>query len=140
MAEIRVALTPRQKGPIYLAKANDFAATAEEALAAGRLDGALLCAVHAAISATDAVCVALDGRRSVEADHQRAADLLEDIGGRSDDIKERVRQLRGLLRMKNLVEYEARAVTPKEADDGVKRCRRLLEWAQAELVRAKLMA
>jgi hypothetical protein len=48
-------------------------------------------AVHAVISAADAVCVALSGRRSADPDPQRAADLLEEIGGKSKDIKGNVR-------------------------------------------------
>jgi hypothetical protein len=53
----------------------------------------MLNAVHAAISATDAVCVALAGRRSEDPDHQRAADLLQEIGGKSGDVTNSVKQV-----------------------------------------------
>lgn len=48
---------------------------ARAAAAAGRSDAAMLSAIHAAISAADAVTVALAGRRSADPDHQAVADL-----------------------------------------------------------------
>ena len=139
MPKIKVALTARDRAPTYLRKAREFCAAAAATALAGQSDAALLCAVHAAISASDAVTVALRGQRSMDPDHQRAADLLDDIVGTSTEGKAKVQQLRGLLAMKNLVEYEARAVSPKEAADGIKRCERLVAWAQAELSRANLI-
>ena len=62
-----------------------------------RHDACLLNAIHAAISAADAVTVVLAGRRSADPDHQRAADLLEEMGASTPASKERVRQLRALL-------------------------------------------
>ncbi|HZJ50148.1 MAG TPA: hypothetical protein VFF07_04680 [Actinomycetota bacterium] len=78
--------TPRSQARLYLAKANQFSAEATAALKGSRNDAAMLNAIHAVISATDAVCVALAGRRSADPDHQRAADLLQEIGGKSKDV------------------------------------------------------
>ncbi len=75
--------TPRSEARLYLAKAQQFCAEATAAINSSRNDAAMLNAVHAAISGADAVCVALAGRRSADPDHQRAADLLQEIGGRS---------------------------------------------------------
>jgi len=78
--------TPRSQARLYLAKANQFSAEATAALKGSRNDAAMLNAIHAVISATDAVCVALAGRRSADPDHQRASDLLQEIGGKSKDV------------------------------------------------------
>ncbi|MCA1708226.1 MAG: hypothetical protein LC808_35095, partial [Actinobacteria bacterium] len=78
--------TPRSEARLYLSKAQQFSAEAAAAMKGSRNDAAMLNAVHAAISATDAVCVALAGRRSADPDHQRAADLLQEIGGKSRDV------------------------------------------------------
>ncbi len=98
----------------------------------------MLNSIHAAISATDAVTVALSGRRSADPDHQRAADLLEEVGGRSESITPRVKQLRALLGKKNQVEYESRRGKASEAVDAVARALRFVEWAAEIVQRAKL--
>jgi hypothetical protein len=90
----------------------------------------MLCAIHAAISAADAFVVAAAGRRSADPDHMRAVDLLEQLArGSGGDIETRARQFRSLLQMKNVVEYEGRRATSKEAEDAVLRCERFVAWA-----------
>jgi hypothetical protein len=98
----------------------------------------MLNSIHAGISAVDAVTVALAGRRSTDPDHQRAADLLGDVGRSSESITERVKQLRALLGKKNRVEYESRRATAKEAADAVARAERLVQWAEEIVQRARL--
>lgn len=119
----------RSEARLYLAKAQQFSAEATAALDNSRNDAAMLNAVHAAISATDGVCVALSGRRSADPEHHRAADLLQEIGGRSGDIASQVRQLRMLLAKKNVVEYESRQTSSKEAREAVQRAGRFVLWA-----------
>jgi HEPN domain-containing protein len=130
----KVAATPRREAPVYLAKAEQFLGTARDALDESHHDSALLAAIHAAISSADAVCVIMLGARSTDPDHQRAADLLESTG--TDASTTRSRQLRSLLKKKNLVEYEARRASPTEARDGIERASRLVEWASELLRRA----
>jgi hypothetical protein len=98
----------------------------------------MLNAVHAAITATDAMCVALGGRRSADPDHQRAADLLQEIGAASPGLTSHVRQLRMLIAKKNVVEYESRKATAKEAREAVQRAQRLVSWATEILDAARL--
>jgi predicted ATPase len=69
----------RREARMYLRKAGQFLEEAHEAVAAERHDASLLNAIHVAISAADAVTVVLAGRRSADPDHQRAADLLEEM-------------------------------------------------------------
>ena len=128
----------RKGAPLYLAKADQFLAEAADATQASRHDAAMLNAIHAAISAADAVSVALSGRRSADPDHGRAADLLEQVAGSSGEIRTRVRQLRALLARKNAVEYESRRATAKEGADAVARAARIVAWAGETLRRARL--
>lgn len=130
--------TPRPEAKLYLAKAKQFSTEATAAMKGSRHDAATLNAVHAAISATDAVCVALAGRRSADPDHQRAADLLQEIGGKSKDVINSVKQVRMLLAKKNVVEYESRQASAKEASDAVKRADRFVEWASQTVEDAHL--
>lgn len=129
---------PRPLATHYLSKAEQFLEEATIAAEASRHDAAMLNAVHAAISASDAVTVVLAGRRSADPDHQRAADLLEQVAGSSTEIRTRVRQLRGILARKNSVEYEARRATGKDAADAVARAARFVGWAAETVGRARL--
>jgi hypothetical protein len=76
MAKGKTAQIRRGEARLYLERAIQFSEQARTGLDAGRNDAALLDAIHAAISATDAATVALAGVRSIDPDHQRAADLL----------------------------------------------------------------
>jgi hypothetical protein len=134
----KTVATPRREASLYIGKAEQFAESARIALAAERHDAGLLNAIHAAISAGDAVAIALSGRRSADPDHQRAVDLLQEIGGTSESMGASVKQLRALLSKKNQVEYESRRATPKEAADAVARASRIVNWARETVARARL--
>jgi HEPN domain-containing protein len=134
----KVVAVARGEARLYLGKAGQFLAEARSAVKESRFDASLLNAIHAAISAADSVTVALSGRRSADPDHQRAADLLEEVAARSEAIKTKARQLRMLLAKKNVVEYESRRATAKEASDAVDRAARLVEWAEETVTRAKV--
>ncbi len=91
----------------------------------------MLNAIHAAVSAADAVTVALAGRRSTDPDHARAEDLLREAVGPDDEGRRQVRRLGDLLARKNLVAYESRPTRPDEARRGVDAAGRFVTWARA---------
>jgi len=138
VADPKTRRVPKAKAGAYLGKATEFLAAATAAREAGQSDAALLLAVHSGISACDAVSIALAGVRSADPDHLRAADLLEKVASQSEEVRGRASQLRGLLKLKNLVEYEDRRVSPIQADDGTKRAERLADWAAEQLARARV--
>lgn len=138
MAQGKTAQVRRAEAPLYLEKAVQFLEEARSGLEANRNDAALLNAIHAAINASDAVTVALGGIRSSDPDHQRAADLLEQVVAGDTQGRDRARQLRSLLARKNAVEYETRKASAKDARDGVDRADRLVGWAKEIVTRARL--
>jgi len=138
MARGKTAAVRRGEARLYLGKADQFLEQARVALDARRYDAALLNAIHAAISGTDAVTVALAGRRSTDPDHQRSVDLLEESATSAPEIRERSRQVRALLAQKNTVEYESRPASARDARGGVERAGRLVEWAREMLAKARL--
>jgi len=138
MARGKTAQIRRGEARLYLEKAIQFSEQARAGLDAGRNDAALLDAIHAAISGTDAATVALAGVRSIDPDHQRAADLLEEVVASAQEGRERARQLRALLARKNTVEYESRKASMKDARDGVERADRIVDWAREVLAKARL--
>ena len=123
---------------LYLGKADQFLEEARSAVAASRRDAAMLNAIHAAISATDAVTIALAGRRSSDPDHQRSIDFLMEVGRGSESIKAHARQLSALLGTKHQVEYESRRATAAEAADALSRAKRIVDWARETLSRARI--
>ena len=136
MPKGKTAQVRRGEARLYLEKAIQFLEQARSGLDANRNDATLLDAIHAAISAADASTIALGGVRSTDPDHQRVADLLEEIAG--SEGRERARQLRGLLARKNSVEYESKKASAKDARDGVERAGRIVEWARELLANARL--
>lgn len=138
MAKGKTAQVRRGEAGLYLEKAVQFIDQARSGIDAGRNDAALLDAIHAAISGADAATVALAGVRSTDPDHQRAADLLEEVAASAPEGRERARQLRALLARKNTVEYESRKATAKEAREGVERASRIVDWSKQVLASARL--
>ncbi|HSP08557.1 MAG TPA: HEPN domain-containing protein [Candidatus Dormibacteraeota bacterium] len=138
MAKGKTTQVRRGEARLYLDKAIQFIEQARSGLNAGRNDAALLDAIHAAISGTDAATIALAGVRSTDPDHQRAADLLAEVAGSAPESRERARQLRTLLARKNTVEYESRKASVKDARDGVERASRIVDWAKDVLAKARL--
>jgi HEPN domain-containing protein len=138
MAKGKTSQVRRGEARLYLDKAVQFIEQARAGLDAARNDAALLDAIHAAISGTDAVTIALAGVRSTDPDHQRAADLLEEVVASAPESRGRARQLRALLARKNTVEYESRKASMKDARDGVEGAGRLVDWAKEILEKAHL--
>ena len=138
MARGKTAQVRRGEARLYLEKAVQFIEQARSGLDADRNDAALLDAIHAAISATDAATIALAGIRSTDPDHQRAGDLLDEVAAADPEGRQRARQLRALLARKNAVEYESRKASAKDARDGVERADRIVDWAKDVLAKARL--
>ena len=138
MAAGKTSRVSRQESKLYINKAEQCRDEASTALKAERYDAVLLNCIHAAISASDGVCVALSGLRSTDPDHMKAADLLEQAAGSIAGSKERAKQLRALLARKNAVEYESRRATAKDAQDALARADRLVSWAKETVANARV--
>ena len=117
----------------FLAKADDFASMLDLALAEGKWNSAGLQAVHAVISASDAVIVYYGGVRSVELDHREVVGLLHDIIGEAAATAGR--HVSRVIAKKNLVEYEGRSITQAEAREMTEHAKRFLDWVTGMLPR-----
>lgn len=119
------------RAPVYLDKAERFLNGAEEALRSGNEDTAALAALHAAISALDAITVARLGLRSTSPNHADVLLLLDrtDVDGK-EEIK---RQMRPLVSRKNLIEYEDRLLPRGEAKELLKRAKKVVAAAKVVL-------
>jgi len=128
---MRVERLGKEKFRVYLRKATEFERTMEKAVEAGDWNAVGLNGVHAVISAADAMTCFFLGERSRGEDHEDVVGLLERVP--LPDAKDRAEQVLKVLRVKNLVEYEARDFGAREATELAKRVRRIVAWAKEQL-------
>jgi hypothetical protein len=83
--EGRTRRVTQQQVRSYLGKAEEFLAAARGSLTAGHTPAAMSLAVHAAISAGDAICGGRTGTRAAGTDHAQAAVLLGRPGREGTD-------------------------------------------------------
>ncbi len=115
----------------YLKKAREFEASMETALEERHWNAAALSAVHAAISAGDALLAAFVGIRPAEQDHRQIVTLLADHLGR--DGEQAARHVQRVIGLKNLVEYEERLVKEADAAQMAEHVRRLLVLVESKM-------
>ncbi len=120
---------------LYYGKAVQFAESMKTSLEKRHWDAAGLSAVHAVISAADALLAAYGGIRSAEPDHRQASRLLEDTLGRA--VAPQIRHISFVIARKNVVEYEQRRLTEKEARSIAEHAGRFLSFADKMLGQAK---
>lgn len=119
-------VTPAQTRS-YLGKAEEFLIAAEESLGAGHTLAATSLAVHAGISASDAISGARTGQRSAGEDHQSATALLGQAGREG---AEAARIMTRLLPLKNRAEYEPDDVPKASARRAVEQAGKLVGIAR----------
>jgi hypothetical protein len=113
----------------FLSKAQEYLASAEDNLVAERFTAAAGDAIHAGISAKDAIVTALTGATRKGKDHTAAANELGTaLGGRADAAAAE-KALRELLGAKAGVEYGTVLLSATKAEALVRRARRLVELA-----------
>lgn len=122
----------RDEIPQYFKKALQFSKSMHAAFSEANWDAVGLAAVHAAISANDALTGFIAGVRPAGPKHDDAVDLFR-RNFTDQESQEAAEDLRWLIRKKSLVEYESRALTEKEATEAVERADRLLEFARSRL-------
>jgi len=111
----------------FLKKAEEYLASAEDNLAAERHNPAAGDAIHAGISAKDAIVTALTGSTSKRKDHATAAKELRQGLGQRPEAATAEKALRELLSAKGDVEYGVALVTDTKAESLVRRARNLVD-------------
>jgi HEPN domain-containing protein len=123
--------TPEQRthAKSFLRKAEEYLASAESNLVAGRFTPAAGDAIHAGISAKDAVLSSLTGSTSKGRDHATAAKELEQALGKRPEASTSERALRELLSAKSDVEYGVALISATKAEALLRRSRTMVEVA-----------
>jgi len=118
---------PRNHAKIFLEKAEQYLASAEDNLSAERHSPAAGNAIHAGISAKDAIGTALTGSTSKGKDHATAAKELRQGLGQRPEAATSEKALRELLSAKADVEYGVALVTGAKAESLVRHARSLVD-------------
>jgi hypothetical protein len=113
----------------FLRKAEEYLASAEDILVAERPTAAAGDAIHAGISAKDAIVTALTGTTRKARDHASAAKELKAALGKRADAPAAEKALRELISAKGDVEHGTALVTDNKAEPLVRRAQLLVELA-----------
>ena len=127
----RISKVERDKYKTYLKKAKEYFNGIEPARRREEWNGALLSAIHCAISSCDAVSTWYIGERSTSIRHEDIVHLL--LKSKAPGAQDKVRQVQGVLAVKTLVEYEAAELSTAQAANVIKQAERIYEWARAVL-------
>ena len=117
----------------YLKKAQEFYETMHDALIKKRWNAAASNAIHAGISSADSVAVFIKGLRSSSEKHEEVEKILKELNLDNKEINDKLVQIKGLLGIKNSVEYEEKLVNENMALSASKNAERLLKWAKEKL-------
>lgn len=113
----------------FLKKAEQYLDSAQDNLDLERTTPAAGDAIHAGISAKDAIVIRLTGVTSKAKDHAKAAGELRTALGAHPDAVVAEKALRELIAAKSDVEYGSSLVSLSKADPIVRRARTLVELA-----------
>lgn len=130
---IKTATVPRSNHINYLKKAAEFHDAMLDSLSKGKWNAVGLNAIHAGISAADALLVFSKGVRSTSPKHDDVIKLISSSITHRNSAPNIV-HLRGLVYMKNIVEYEVRLIDKNEAILLSKHASRFLEWVRSIVV------
>jgi len=120
---------PKSEAADYLAKAEEFQRGAGRLLDSGDRNAAGVLAIHAGITAADAITIHFLGLRSAG---QRHLDVLALLAQTTDPRKAAIqRQLNELLGEKRSVEYEGRLISVGDAEKMVLLSSRIVAAAKA---------
>ena len=131
--KLKTRSVAREHYTSYRKKAQEFMRSSESALRAEDWNAAGLNAVHAAISAADALLVYFGGVRSTGDSHHDVSGLLQQHL-KDDQLSSKIQSLSKVLNYKNAAAYEVRELTEAEGRDAEKLARRFLDWALTRLV------
>jgi len=114
----------------YLQKAVEYLASAQDNFDLERATPAAGDAIHAGISAKDAIVTMLTGTTSKAKDHARSAAELRTALGSRPEAASAEKALRDLITIKGDIEYGTTLITLAKADPLVRRAQTLVDLAK----------
>jgi len=130
--KFKIGKTSKEDYKKFLKKADEFYEMMQQSIINEKWNAAGLNAIHAGISANDALLTFYFGLKSISPKHDDAVKLLISMMERNDTEK-KAKHLRQIVSMKNLVEYDGRLLSRSEAESLAKHAQRFLDWVKSLL-------
>lgn len=129
--KIKTAVVDRRDAENYLKRSLELRESMRNNLIVENWNAAVVDAVHAVISANDAVTVAFSGERCTSSHHNDAVELLSRSVSKA--MKPDTTRLRRIISIKSHVEYGPSLVSKTDAESTAKDAERFIEWAEGAL-------
>ena len=113
----------------YLQKATEYRDSMLDNLDKGRFNVAAGDAIHAVISASDALLVWLSGKRSASEDHEDLVYLL----GQNVNSTANINRVKRVLQVKSQVEYGERLFPKRKVEGMVKNAERFYDFVTSQI-------
>jgi len=113
----------------YFSKAKEFFESMQDSFKTRKWNTVGLTAVHCVISLSDALLAHQAGIRNTSQDHRSIAQLLRKYIKHNETIKQE-KHLTMIIAKKNLIAYEGREFTEKDAIEIMKHTERFFDWAK----------
>ena len=130
--KIKTTEVSRTAYPVFLEKAEQFLKTAGACFKFGDYNASAANAVHACISASDALCARHLKKRSSGEKHSDAVNLIKTIKSNDDFTNNAVRFGR-VLAVKSLAEYEDRLVFKNDSEIVLKNAEKFVAFVRKNL-------
>ena len=113
----------------YLKKAEEFYTTMQDCFINRRWDSACLEAVHSVICANDALTIWAKGIKCTSPRHEDAIVLLQGLT-ELKGVKENAMHMLRVIKKKNIVEYDNKNFTQKEAEEIIRHTEKFFHWTK----------
>lgn len=117
----------------YLKRAEECYHAAKNSFGTQEWNAAAISAIHAAIAASDAMCVYFLGKRNASESHNEASALFKTIKSDNEEISTNSNRIARIVGIKSMAEYEERLVFKTEAEKILKDCERFLAYVKTKL-------
>ena len=117
----------------YLKRAEECHLASLESFNNTDWNASTICAIHACISACDAMCIYFLGKRHAGENHNSAIGLFRTIRTKDTNLSKNANRLSRIIGIKNMAEYEERLVYKSEAENIIKDMERFFSYVRKEL-------
>lgn len=117
----------------YIKRAGECLDSAQRDFDEEKWNSCVILAIHAAISAADAFCVHMIGKRNASENHRDAVALFLSIDPNDAEIRKGAARLGSMLKIKTDAEYGERSQTKSEAEHAILDAERFVSFAKKKL-------
>jgi|ERR1035437_4137925 HEPN domain-containing protein len=130
--KIRTIEVSRNLSHVFMSKSEQFLKAAKQMFDSGDYNVSAANAVHACISAADALCARHLGKRAAGEKHSDAVNLIKSVKN-TEEFTGNAARFSRVLAVKSLAEYEARLVFKTDSEAVLKNAEKFVEFVRKNL-------